>query len=89
MILLKIFIEKREGDTMKMTKKFTKEVNGQILYDGIKMELFVPDDFFKSGLAEEVGQSFYLFGSLKAFHYMKASIHYLLHQVQNTVYNLF
>lgn len=55
---------------MKMMKKFTKEVNGQILYDGIKMELFVPDDFFKSGLAEEVGQSFYIFGGLKAYHYM-------------------
>lgn len=55
---------------MKMAKKFTKEVNGQILYDGIKMELFVPDDFFKSGLAEEVGQSFYIFGALKALHYI-------------------
>ena len=28
-------------------KKFTKEVNEQILYDGIKMELFVPSEFFK------------------------------------------
>lgn len=51
-------------------KKFTKEVNEQILYDGIKMELFVPSEFFKKGLAEEVGQSFYLFGYLKAYHYV-------------------
>ena len=47
-----------------MTRNFTKKVNGQILYDGIKMELFVPNDFFKNNLAEQVGQSYYIFGSL-------------------------
>jgi hypothetical protein len=52
-----------------MNHKFTKEVDGQILYNGTKMELFVPDDFFKMNLAEEVGQSYYIFGSLRAFHY--------------------
>lgn len=52
-----------------MTRNFTKKVNGQILYDGIKMELFVPNDFFKNNLAEQVGQSYYIFGSLKAYHY--------------------
>lgn len=55
---------------MKMAKKFVKEENGQILYDGIKLELFVPDDFFKSGLAEQVGQSFLIFGGIKAYHYI-------------------
>lgn len=50
--------------------KFAKEVNGQILYDGIKLELFVPDEYFRMNLAEEVGQSFYIFGSLRALHYM-------------------
>ena len=46
-----------------------KEENGQILYNGIKMELFIPDTFFKSTLAEEVGSSFYIFGALKSLHY--------------------
>lgn len=54
---------------MKMAKKFIKDENGQILYDGVKLELFVPDEFFKSGLAEEVGQSLSIFGSVRAYHY--------------------
>lgn len=45
------------------------ENNGQVLYNGIKMELFIPDLFFKSGLAEEVGSSFYVFGNLRSLHY--------------------
>lgn len=53
-----------------MTKKFVKEENGQILYDGIKLELFVPDEFFKTGLAEEAAQSISLFGGVKAYHYL-------------------
>lgn len=44
--------------------------NGQLLYNGIKMELFIPDDFFKNNLAEEVGTSFYVFGALRSLHYM-------------------
>lgn len=49
--------------------KIVIENNGQILYNGIKMELFIPDSFFKSGLAEEVGSSFYVFGNLRSLHY--------------------
>lgn len=43
--------------------------NNRILYNGIKMEMFVPDDFFKSGYAEEVGTSFYIFGNVRCLHY--------------------
>ena len=49
--------------------KYAKDMDGQILYDGIKLELYVPNDYFKSGLAEEVGSSYLLFGNLRALHY--------------------
>lgn len=45
------------------------EYNGQLIYNGVKLELFVPDDFFKSGLAEEVGANFYIFGAVRAKNY--------------------
>lgn len=48
---------------------YLKEVDGQILYNGIKLELFVPDEYFKTNLAEEVGQSLYVFGNMRAYHY--------------------
>lgn len=50
--------------------KYVKNSNGQILYDGIKLELFVPEEYFKTGLAEEVGQSFNVFGNIRAYHYL-------------------
>lgn len=50
-------------------KGLAKSVNGQILYNGIKMEMFVPDDFFKNGLAEEIGTNYYVFGNLRTLHY--------------------
>lgn len=43
--------------------------NGQILYNGVKMELFVPDEFFKSGLAEICGVKYRIFGAVRALHY--------------------
>jgi len=43
--------------------------NGQILYNGMKMELFIPDSFFKANFAEEVGTAFYVFGNLRSYHY--------------------
>ena len=49
--------------------KLIVENNGQLLYNGIKMELFVPDDFFKMNLAEEVGSTFYIFGAVRSKHY--------------------
>lgn len=49
--------------------KIIQENNGQLIYTGIKMELFVLDDFFKNGLAEEVGSSFYIFGAVRSKHY--------------------
>lgn len=45
------------------------ENNGQILYNGIKMEMFIPDSYFKMNLAEEVGSSFYVFGNIRSLHY--------------------
>lgn len=53
-----------------MNKKFVKEENGQLLYDGVKLELFVPDEFFRNGLAEEASQSISIFGGVKAYHYL-------------------
>lgn len=53
-----------------MNKKFLKEENGQILYDGVKLELFVPEEFFKNGLAENAANSLNVFGALRAYHYI-------------------
>lgn len=52
-----------------LNKKIVASENGQIIYKGIKMELFVPDSFFKNNFAEEVGTSFYVFGNLRSLHY--------------------
>ena len=44
-------------------------INNQIVYKGAKMEAFIPDTYFKEGLAEEVGTSFYLFGNFETIQY--------------------
>jgi hypothetical protein len=48
-----------------------KNDGGKILYNGEKMELFIPDFYFKEKLAEQVGQSYNIFGNLIALHYSK------------------
>lgn len=46
-----------------------KSEGGKILYNGEKMELFVPMFYFKENLAEQIGQSYNVFGNLIALHY--------------------
>ena len=49
---------------------YLKEFNGQILCDEYKMELFVPMDYFENGWAQQMsGNSYELFGILRAYHY--------------------
>lgn len=52
------------------TNNLLLEKNNQIIYNGIKMELFVPMDFFKKDLAELIGNQYKIFGTLISLHYM-------------------
>jgi hypothetical protein len=56
-----------------MKTNLLKKIDGKIVYDGIKMEAFIPDDFFKKKLADSVGSSYYLFGSFLTLHYPNKS----------------
>ena len=44
-------------------------VNNKIIYKGYMMEAYIPESYFKDGLAEEAGTSFYLFGNFETRHY--------------------
>lgn len=44
-------------------------INNQIVYSGYKMEAYIPDSYFKNGLATEVGTTFYIFGNFETRHY--------------------
>lgn len=52
-----------------MKTNLLKSENGQIFYTGAKMELFVPSEYFKTRLAEEVGTGYKIFGYVRAYHY--------------------
>lgn len=43
--------------------------DGQIIYKGLYMEMFIPDDFMKKKLAEEIGTGYKLFGNFITYHY--------------------
>lgn len=43
--------------------------DNKILYNGVKMEAFIPPDFFKRRYIEEIGSSYFLFGIFETFHY--------------------
>ena len=43
--------------------------DGKIFYGGVKMEVFVPSDYFKRRYIEEIGSQFFLFGILETIHY--------------------
>lgn len=45
--------------------------DNKILYNGVKMEAFIPSDFFKRNFIEEIGTSYFLFGIFETFHYEK------------------
>ena len=46
-----------------------KSIDGKIIYTGIKMEMMVPDEYFKTGFAEEIGTGYKIFGNLITYHY--------------------
>lgn len=46
-----------------------KVKNNKILYNGVKMEAFIPADYFKRRYAEEIGSSYFIFGAFETFHY--------------------
>ena len=52
-----------------MEHNLLRTEKGKILYNGAKMELFVPNEYFKKGLAEMVGQGYNIFGYARAYHY--------------------
>lgn len=54
-----------------INSSFLKSIEGQITFQGIKLELLIPKDFFQSNLAEEVGTSYFLFGVVKFILYTK------------------
>lgn len=41
----------------------------KILYNGVKMEAFIPKYFFDRRYIEEIGSSYFLFGIFETFHY--------------------
>lgn len=43
--------------------------DNKILYNGVKMEAFIPADYFKRRYAEEIGSSYFIFGVFDTFHY--------------------
>lgn len=43
--------------------------DNKIVFNGVKMECFIPNYYFKNGYAEEVGTSYYIFGIFETFHY--------------------
>ena len=43
--------------------------DNKVIYNGVKMECFIPNYFFKNKYAEEIGTSYYIFGSFETFHY--------------------
>lgn len=43
--------------------------NDRVLYNGAKMEAFIPSDFFKYDYIEEIGSAYFVFGIFETFHY--------------------
>jgi hypothetical protein len=53
------------------TINLLKESDDKIIYTGIKMEAFIPNSYFKTGLVEQIGTSYSVFGNFLTFHYDK------------------
>jgi hypothetical protein len=45
------------------------EDNDRVIYNGIHMEAFIPDEYFKNALAEEVEAGYNIFGNFITYHH--------------------